>query len=184
MATKTKLRAKKPLKAKTAIKQKADKPKKHKTPEITLLKRKADKLFSRYVRIRDSRWEKDGWYGKCITCSKQGKIAWLDGNKLRMVAGWDAGHYISRGNWYLRFEEMNVNLQCKYHCNKWKSGNIEKYKTEIDLKYGDGIRLELDSLAQKNKNYTPSKERLREIIHDSDEQIRFYVKSIDNNPNL
>lgn len=158
------------------------------TPSIPALRRSADKLFSRYVRLRDSSWQGDGWYGKCITCSRSGKVAWIEDDvvqeskaprrsykqRLRMVRGWDAGHYISRGTLSLRFDDENVNLQCKFHCNKMKSGNIEKYKVALDDKYGIGTRKKLDMLASANRNYSFTKSELLTVIADSNQAIAFY----------
>lgn len=95
---------------------------------------------------------------------------------IRFMAGWDAGHYISRGNWFLRHDEENVNLQCKYHCNKMKSGNIEQYKIALDDKYGDGTRARLDKLALENRGYAPKVEELRQVIEDSKEYLSWYEK--------
>lgn len=168
------LKATKPLTARTPLRGSL-KPKKQKTSPKTLLKRKAWEEFSRYVRIRDTERVDNEWYGTCITCTHSGRVAWLDeDSKLRFDKGWDAGHYISRGNWFLRHDEENVNLQCKYHCNKMKSGNLEKYKPALDLKYGSGTRAKLDKLARDNQSYNPPKEELQQVIEDSVAQVDYY----------
>jgi hypothetical protein len=131
--------------------------------------------------MRDTEYMDDGWYGTCVTCSHTGKVAWVDEkDKLRWTRGWDAGHYISRGNWYLRFDEENVNLQCAFHCNKMKSGNLEKYKPALDLKYGNGTRARLDKDARDNPTHNPPKEELEQVIHDAKESIAFMRTHADN----
>jgi hypothetical protein len=171
---KTELKQKTPLKAKTNLK--ATTKKRKKSPK-TLLKKSAWEWFSRYVRLRDSEFKEDGWYGTCITCSKTGRVAWIDDkSKLRFVRGWDAGHYITRGNWYLRHDEENVNLQCSFHCNKMKSGNLEKYKPALDLKYGDGTRKKLDKEARNNPTYNPPSEELEQVVHDAKEYINYMTE--------
>ena len=133
----------------------------------------ADEAFSKYVRLRDSDHIGDSWVGTCITCSKNGTVAWLDDGKLRFVSGWDAGHFIQRGAKITRFDEENVNLQCAFHCNKMKSGNLEKYKPALDIKYGEGTWRKLSETAQANQYYKFNKPQLLEIIHDAKEAIAF-----------
>lgn len=170
------LRAKVHLRTKTPLKKSTKLDKRPKSPRAKL-KEEAWKQFSRYIRIRDTDLLNDGWYGKCITCSHYGRVAYIDeNNKLRFTPGWDAGHYISRGNWYLRHDEENVNLQCKFHCNKMKSGNIEVYKVALDEKYGDGTREKLDNAARDNKGYNPPKEELEQVVNDAKECILWYQR--------
>lgn len=168
------MQQKSPLKRATGLK--ATSKRRKKSPK-TVLKKTAWEWFSRYVRLRDSSFKEDGWYGTCITCSKSGKVAWVDEkNTLRFIRGWDAGHYISRGNWYLRHDEENVNLQCSFHCNKMKSGNIEKYKVALDMKYGDGTRKRLDDAAKKNPIYNPPVSELEQIIQDSKVEVEHMLR--------
>src|SRR4051812_19945744 len=107
------------------------KPKKRKPPRsieqktAQQLVKVADGCFSKYVRLRDCDFKGDGWYGTCITCSKTGRVVREDGGFER---GWDAGHFVSRGNKVVRFDEMNVNLQCAFRCNNMRSGEYEKYR--------------------------------------------------------
>ena len=139
----------------------------------------ADKEFSRYVRLRDSVYdpygEPSGWYGKCISCNKYGLIAWVEDGKVRFTNGWDAGHFISRGNKYLRYHEENVNLQCAFNCNKMRSGNIEKQKPALDDKYGTGTYRKLEDLAQEFKTSTLKKRDLLELINDCRKQVELYT---------
>ena len=94
---------------------------------------KLDKVFSEYVRLRDS--DSNG-YGKCITCGKV--IHWKDG---------DAGHAINRAHMSTRFDEMNVHLQCR-HCNRFREGEIVEYSMALVKKYGQA-RLDI-LLAKKH----------------------------------
>ena len=139
----------------------------------------ADEWFSKYIRLRDCERSGQYWNGKCITCNKFGTVAYIDdNNKLRFVAGWDNGHFISRGVFKLRWDEENTNLQCSYHCNKMKSGNIEKYKLALDEKYGVGTYRKLEDIAMEDDAYKrPGKEELLQIISDSKQQIRWQLQS-------
>lgn len=135
------------------------------------------KVFSRYVRIRDSERRGDEWHGKCITCSKQGVVAHIDSaGKLRFVAGWDAGHFISRGNNYLFIDEENVNLQCSFHCNRMKSGNIERYKPALDDKYGSGTWRKLEELAQEHRVHPLRKADMLQAYREYSDMLAFMTK--------
>lgn len=87
---------------------KKPKRKKHKELKefgVKELKKKADAVFSIFIRKRDK--------GICITCEKQDEI------KRRQ-----AGHYITRACNELRFDEKNVHCQC-VSCNIFQ---VEKSK--------------------------------------------------------
>lgn len=170
----------KPLLQKTALKSKTPlksrlNPRKQKTPTITMLRRKADELFSHYVKLRDSERREDGFWGTCITCAFSRQVAWFDETgKLRYSRGWDAGHFVGRGNLYLRYDEENVNLQCSFRCNRMRSGEISKYRIALDNKYGTGTAQKLELSAAINCNYHLKKPELEEIIHNCITAINFY----------
>lgn len=75
----------------------------------------------------------------------------------------------------MRFNEMNVNLQCNYHCNKMLSGNVDKQRPALQEKYGDKIPAQLERLARKTTYYKFTKEELMEIIHDAKEATKWYL---------
>lgn len=86
------------------------------------LEKKLDIVFSRYVRLRDT---KDGW-GVC--CSSGKKILYTEG---------DAGHFINRKWRATRWHEENVHFQ-SIADNRFNEGNpagyalfmLEKYSKE------------------------------------------------------
>lgn len=90
-----------------------------KRKSISSLKKKADKIFSRYVRERDK-------HRGCITC---GKI--LSPSKM------DAGHWMGRGAGAVRYDEHNVHSQCK-NCNRFSRGGQvpEIYRRKLNQLYG------------------------------------------------
>jgi hypothetical protein len=173
---KTALRPRSVLKSqqRRAVKVKKRAPSKLEDKSLQELDRKAWEWFSRYVRLRDSDWQGDGWYGKCISCSYNGMVVRPDG---RYVAGWDAGHYVTRGNKVVKYDERNVNLQCKFHCNKMLSGNRDKQYPALQAKYGDEVPDELDTLARDTKYYKFSRDELREVVSDSRTYIDFTLKN-------
>jgi hypothetical protein len=99
------------------------------------LKAKLDRVFSEYIRLRDA--NKDG-YLMCISCGKL--VHWKEA---------DAGHYVNRAHMSTRFDEKNVNGQCRF-CNRFREGEMLGYTKGLIKKYGEGI---LDEL-QLKKNQT------------------------------
>lgn len=92
-------------------------------------KAKLDRIFSEYVRLRDSDMQ---GYGRCISCGKV--VFWKDA---------DAGHYVNRKHMSLRYDEKNVNLQCR-SCNRFDEGNMIGYNHGLIEKYGDKVIPYLD----------------------------------------
>ncbi len=101
--------------------------------------RKADDAFSLYIRTRDAQ-EYEGRYFRCISC---GRVLPIDQA--------DAGHYINRAHLSLRFNEANVNAQCRYD-NRFREGDITGYRRGLIQKVGEKKVLLLE--AMKN---TPNK---------------------------
>lgn len=158
-AAKTPLKAKKPLLKKATAKKQVK-------PQITKLKKKADKVFSRMVRLRDSVREEGEWVGKCITCP----------SKVRALSsGAQAGHFMSRRYNATRYHPKNVNLQC-YQCNVLFYGQQYTYAGELDQKYGKGTAAELSKLAKVSHPFTH--EELETIISEAEEEIRFYENGV------
>ena len=87
------------------------------------LREKLDRIYSRYIRLRDSR-EYDFKYFRCISC---GRVLPYEQS--------DCGHYISRSNMALRFCEDNTHAQCR-SCNRFKDGNIIGYREGLIKKIG------------------------------------------------
>ena len=85
------------------------------------LKAKLDKVFSEYIRKRDTR---NGVF-KCISC---GRILHYEQA--------DCGHYINRKHMSTRFDEMNCNAQC-ISCNRFDEGNIQGYRRGLVALYGE-----------------------------------------------
>lgn len=95
--------------------------------------READRLFSIFVRRKDSQ----AGIARCVTCGK------LDHYK-----NMDAGHYISRRFMAVRYHPDNVHVQCRT-CNRELGGNLEKYKAFMINKYGEAKTERLRILAQR-----------------------------------
>lgn len=92
-----------------------------KTKKKPDLKAKLDKVFSEYIRKRDTY---NGVF-KCISCGK-----------LLPYEQADCGHYINRKHMATRFDEMNCNAQCR-SCNRFDEGNMQGYRRGLVAKYGE-----------------------------------------------
>ena len=100
-------------------------------------------IFNKYIRLRDK--------GQvCISCQKK---------PLKE----NAGHYFNANNhWNVRFNELNVHLQCE-HCNTYLSGNLIEYQRNLIHKIGIESYHELEAEARKTRKFT--KDELKEIIN-------------------
>ena len=92
-----------------------------KTKKKPDLKAKLDKVFSEYIRKRDTR---NGVF-KCISCGR-----------ILPYEQADCGHYINRKHMSTRFDEMNCNAQC-ISCNRFDEGNIQWYRRGLVALYGE-----------------------------------------------
>lgn len=100
-------------------------------------KEKADKLCSLFIRLKYSDWR---GYTQCYTCGK------IDHYKKMQC-----GHFISRANHKLRFDERNLRVQC-FLCNCIKSGNYIEYTRkmidEVGIKEVDKLRKQVKETKQ------------------------------------
>lgn len=94
---------------------------KKRTPTLSTLVKKLDKVFSRYIRLRDAM---PNGYFICISC---GRVKPLDQG--------DAGHYYSRRHMATRFDEDNVNCECRF-CNRFSSDHLVGYRENLIRKIG------------------------------------------------
>ena len=144
-------------------KKKSDKPKKRQTNQATLVK-KLDKVFSQYIRLRDS--DANG-YCRCISC---GRVHyWKDIQN---------GHYMSRRYLSTRFDEMNCNAQC-VACNIFNQGNIQMYRQNLIKKIGEK---NVDYLEYKAKGITK-----HYSVFELQELIKYYtilIKKFESEKNI
>jgi hypothetical protein len=110
---------------------------------VAKLKKRADAVFSAWVRQRD---EKLG----CITC--------------KVVRPWketQTGHFVSRKVSMLRYDPINCNAQCP-GCNVFKHGDLFTYAIELDKKYGKGTAEKLHAQRFSTHKFTVTE--LEDII--------------------
>jgi len=110
-------------------------------------------VFNKWVRLRDKGLN-------CISCNKPAKKE-------------NAGHYRSVGSCpELRFEPLNVHLQCEY-CNTYQHGNLIPYRQNLIKKIG------ISSVEWLESNHEPkhySKPQLIIMKEDYKEKIKNLTK--------
>ncbi len=106
----------------------------------------ADKWFSKYIRARDA---DESGYLICISCGEP--VHWKKA---------DAGHFIKRQYKSVRFNEKNVNGQCR-KCNWLLQGNDIEYAKGLIKKWGPGIIEKLELM--KNRTLPMGRFELKHI---------------------
>lgn len=96
--------------------------------------KRLDSWFSKYIRLRDA--DSSG-YVRCITCGTR-----------KLWKEVDAGHFQTRAKYSTRWDERNVNAQCK-GCNMVNGGQQYVHGLAIDKKFGEGTADELVILSNK-----------------------------------
>ena len=114
---------------------------------ISKLTAKAQKVFNAYIRKRDS---EDGYF-TCISCGQ-----------TKTTDLMDAGHYVPvKGSSALRFDEYNVNGECKA-CNGFDQFHLIGYRRNLIDKVGERKVMELEMQHRLIKKW--SRTELSEII--------------------
>ena len=98
-------------------------------PSVQTLVRKLDKIFSEYIRLRDSK--PYGYkYFRCISCGQ-----------LKPYDQMDCGHFIGRMHMATRFDEQNCHGECRM-CNRFSADHMIYYQRNLESKIGKD-RLEM-----------------------------------------
>lgn len=139
------------------------------------LTKEADKWFSRYIRLRDSKYVDGQWIADCITHDRQ--LVVMEDGKWKKNA--QNGHFLSRGFHIIRYNDFNCHTQCS-HCNAWldKKDMTERYTAAVSRLYGEDTVAELVALSkQENAQKYLTKPELLQIIHDSKEYIKHCMEN-------
>lgn len=123
----------------------------------TNLKDKLDKVFSLYIRLRDS--DENG-FCTCYTCGKVAHYKEMQN-----------GHFWSRTHLSTRFNEYNCKVQC-VGCNIFKKGNYIEYTKRLLKELGEEKFNELERL--KNSTVKISKAEYEQMIEHYNQKIKEY----------
>lgn len=97
---------------------------------------RADSWFSKFIRISNSF---GNGLGACFTCTN-----------VDDIKNMDAGHFVKRNHLSTRYNELNVQLQCR-SCNRYRDGEQFKFGVNLDKKYGKGTAEKLMLLGSTTK---------------------------------
>ncbi len=103
------------------LKKKADTTRQGRRSTLPALERKLDKVFSRYIRLRDAM---PGGVFRCISCGM-----------TKPVAKADCGHFHSRRHMATRYDEDNCHAECSY-CNRFSADHLIGYRQNLIRKIG------------------------------------------------
>lgn len=116
-------------------------------PTIKTLKRKADELWSKFIRLSEA-----DQTGYCHCCSCGQAAPWKE---------MDCGHFVSRNHTLGRFKRENCHAQCR-RCNRFREGNKAGYAVYLQKQYGAGILEALNQLQYQTHKFTV--DELQELI--------------------
>ena len=119
------------------------------------LKKKLDRVFSQYIRLRDML--PGTTLFRCISC-----------NKVYPIGEADCGHYINRKHMSTRFSEVNCHAQCR-QCNRFDEGNMSGYRLGLVRMYGETRVAYLEAQKYETRKYSD---------YEYEELIRYYKKEI------
>ena len=93
---------------------------KRSTPSVV---RKLDEIFSKYIRLRDSK--AFGFQAfRCISCGQ-----------IKPFEQMDCGHFVGRTHLATRWDEDNCNGECRA-CNRMSADHIIYYQRNLERKIG------------------------------------------------
>ena len=126
-------------------------PKTAKKPTRSKLVKKLDTVFSQY--IRRSNADNNG-YCTCVTCNKT--FHWKE---------IQAGHFMSRKHYSIRWDERNVKPQC-VACNVYRAGEQYKYSLFLGSELANVLYLQSKEIV-KFTNY-----ELEDMINDYSDKLK------------
>ena len=110
-----------------------------KSPSLSALVERLDKVFSKYIRLRDAM--PSGLF-RCISCGK-----------IKPIEQADCGHFHSRTHMSTRFDEDNCHAECRY-CNRFSADHLIGYRENLIKKIGEQRFKLLDIKAHETKKWS------------------------------
>ena len=124
-----------------------------KSPSLSALVERLDKVFSKYIRLRDAM--PSGLF-RCISCGK-----------IKPIEQADCGHFHSRTHMSTRFDEDNCHAECRY-CNRFSADHLIGYRENLIRKIGEQRYLLLEVKAHETRKWS----------HFELEQLTKYYKAL------
>ena len=126
------------------------------------LKEDLDKVFSRYIRLRNA--DEETGDAICVTCG--------------IIKHWKElqnGHFMSRRHHSTRWDEDNCQVQC-YSCNVMQQGKQYEYSIWLDDKFGKGKSDEL--LLKSKQTLKLDRHDLKQMILEYAEEVTYHLNRI------
>jgi NinG protein len=114
----------------------------------------ADIVYSRWLRMNYT--DKDGTVS-CFTCSL---------NMRWQLA--QCGHYVKRGNLFLRWDHRNTKCQCE-ECNIHKGGNYSKFTANLEAEHPGITTILID---EGRLVYKPTRYEIQQIISEYTQKLK------------
>jgi hypothetical protein len=114
----------------------------------------ADIVYSRWLRM--SYADKDGTVS-CFTCSL---------NMRWQLA--QCGHYVKRGNLFLRWDQRNTRVQCE-RCNIHKGGNYSKFTANLEAERPGITTILID---EGRLVYKPTRYEIQQMISEYTQKLK------------
>lgn len=122
---------------------------------------KADRYFSRYIRLKHRHSVHEGGVivCQCYTCGA-----------LKSITNIDCGHFVNRGSKTVRYDENNARPQCK-RCNRYRSGEHNIFENNLIKELGEDEvirikRLGLDTGEDNTIFYNEQADKYRKLINE------------------
>ena len=122
------------------------------------LKEKLQKVFNKYIRLRDS----FGGFFTCIACGITHSTDIMNAGHFYAVKGYDG----------LRFDEENVNGECA-SCNCWDQSHLIGYCLNLKNKLGEN---KLNALHERARDYKRNGNKF--MRYELEEKIEEYKQKI------
>lgn len=121
---------------------------------LSFLIKEADAVYSQW--LRKSQADANGMVC-CFTCNAV--LRWQDAQ---------CGHYIKRGNLFLRFDQRNTKIQDK-SCNEYKAGNYLEYTKRLESESPGLVDILTEEAALV---YKPTRDEIRSIINEYTKRLK------------
>ena len=120
-------------------------------------KTKIDREFHDYIRRRDA--DNETGYCTCVSC-----------NKIIHYTESDGGHFISRKHLSTRYDEENVNAQCR-KCNRFEDGRQFEYSLTLGEELSNKLLIKSKQILKLNdaewleifENFKAKRQALKDI---------------------
>lgn len=87
----------------------------------------------------------------------------------------EEGHYISRTNLIVKFDDRNTHPQC-WRCNHELKGNTEVYRVKLVVRYGEAVVSALEALSKTK--FKPDSEWYNRLRFDYSRKLKILTKKI------